>query len=70
MNVAKRLAKVLGSFVTGYSGGLALTIPIFSDFQAGNFEWFNIFVYPMMSGLIVSLPQLGKVLNEIGDMNE
>ncbi len=65
-----RGAKIMGSFITGYSGGLTLTVPLFSDFSSGSFDISSIILFPIFPALIAALPQLGKVLNEIsrGDM--
>lgn len=66
MNWKRRLVKVLGSFVTGYSGGLGVTIPLIAILDPTAITATNVVFYPTIAGLVVALPQLGKVLNEYG----
>jgi hypothetical protein len=66
MNWTKRGAKVLGSFVTGYSGGISVTVPIFASMEGLALGFTSMITYPIISGLVASLPQLGKILNEVG----
>lgn len=67
MNWKRRLLKVLGSFVTGYGAGLSA---IFTDsaFKQESIDIGFLFGIPLIAGLIVALPQLGKVINEIANM--
>jgi hypothetical protein len=64
MNWSKRGAKILGSFVTGYSGGLGtlLTLGVIDD----HVTFTILFTIPCVTGLVTALPQLGKILQEIG----
>jgi hypothetical protein len=64
MNWTKRGAKVLGSFVTGYSGGLGtlLALGVIDSQVTLNI----LFTIPSITGLIACLPQLGKILSEFG----
>ena len=66
MNWKRRLVKVLGSFVTGYGAGLGLDIPLIAILDPTALTVTNVMMYPVIAGLIVALPQLGKVLNEYG----
>ena len=59
-----------GSFVTGYSGGLAVTISLTTVPDLTVMTVGNLILYPTIAGLIVALPQLGKVLNEYGDLGK
>lgn len=66
MKWAKRLAKVLGGWITGFSGGLGSIFTI-SAYKSWELDFMTLFVIPSISGLIVSLPQLGKILNEYAE---
>lgn len=70
MNWKRRLVKVLGSFVTGYSGGLGVEIPLIAILDPTAMTVGNLVFYPCIAGLIVALPQLGKVLNEYADLGK
>ena len=64
MNWTKRGAKLLATYITGYSGGLGtlMTLGVMDSHVTVHF----LFTIPMITGLIVTLPQIGKVLNEYG----
>lgn len=64
MNWRQRGARVLGSFVTGYSGGLGtlLALGVIDD----HITLHILFTIPTITGLITALPQLGKILQEFG----
>ena len=64
MDWRKRSAKVLGSFVTGYSGGLGTLLAL--GVIDSQITFHLLFTVPSITGLITALPQLGKILNEIG----
>ena len=66
MNWTKRGAKVLGSFITGYSGGISVTVPICASMEGLAIGMTAMLSYPIISGVVASLPQLGKILNEFG----
>lgn len=66
MNWTQRLAKVLASWINGYSAGLG-TIFTLSAYESWQIDFSTLFLIPGISGLIVSLPQLAKVVNEIGN---
>ncbi len=68
MNWKKRGAKILGVFVLGYSSGMSVTIPIFAIYsQTGGLDLTGMFGWPIIAGLVTSLPQLGKTLSEYAD---
>ena len=69
MNWKRRFSKVLGSWITGYSGGLASIFTI-SAYQSWEINFETLFLIPLISGLIVALPQLGKVFNEYGNVGK
>lgn len=66
INWTKRGAKILASFVTGYSGGLGFGVSLEAMTHLGiSIE--GLIIYPTVSGLIVALPQVSKVLIEYGN---
>lgn len=69
MNWKRRFSKVLGSWITGYGGGIASIFTI-SAYQSWDINFVTLFLIPAISGLIVALPQLGKVFNEYGNMGK
>ncbi len=70
INWAKRGYKIIGTFFTGYGGGFATMIPANLAFAPGELNWFNIISLPIVSGLVVTFPQIGKIFNELGSMDE
>ena len=64
MNWKQRGAKVLGSYVMGYSGGMGtlMTLGVFET----QVTFHLLFTIPTVTGLITALPQLGKILQEFG----
>jgi len=67
MNQRRRLAKVLGSWITGYGGGLSSVFTL-SAYNQWHIDFSTLFIIPAIAGLIVALPQLGKVVTEYGNM--
>ena len=68
MNWKKRGAKILGVFVLGYSSGMSVTVPIFAIYsQSDALDLIGMFGWPVIAGLVTSLPQLGKTLSEYAD---
>ena len=63
MNWRYRLAKVLVSWLTGYSGGFSAIFTL-SAYEKWEFDFTTLFLIPAISGLVVGLPQLAKVINE------
>jgi len=70
MNWKRRFSKVLGAFFTGYGGGFAVMLPANGTLSPENIQWFWIFVLPILAGLVVTWPQLGKVFSEYGNMGK
>ncbi len=64
MNWTKRSAKLLATYITGYSGGLGTLMTL--GVMDSHVTFQVLFTIPMITGLIVTLPQIGKVLNEYG----
>ena len=69
MDWKKRGARIAASFVTGYSGGLSVTVPIYLSFEQLSGSLYGILAWPLMAGFVASLPQAGKILNEYAGMN-
>lgn len=67
MNWKKRGAKILGSWISGYSGGLGLIFPA-NTMEDWDLTMDMIFFYPMFAGFIVVLPQVAKVFFEYANM--
>lgn len=68
MDWRKRGARIGASFVTGYSGGLSVTVPIYLSIEQLTGSLSGILAWPLMAGFVASLPQLGKVLEEYSGM--
>jgi len=67
MNLKRRFAKVLGSWITGFGGGLSSVFTL-SAWNQWQIDFSTLFIIPAIAGLIVALPQLGKVVTEFGNM--
>ncbi len=67
MNWTKRGAKILGSWITGYSGGLGLVFPM-NSLESWGLTIESMIFYPAIAGFIVVLPQTAKVFFEYGNM--
>ncbi len=68
VNWKRRGAKVLGAFFTGYSGGLAAVLP--APALGVQVEFGLIFLLPVLAGLVVSIPQVGKIFNEYARIDD
>ena len=68
MNWTKRGAKILATWITGYSGGLGTLFTINTIDSIGHVDFISVFSLPVISGLIVALPQLSKVVFEYANM--
>ena len=66
MNWSKRGAKILATWITGYSGGLGTLMTLGTIDSQVTFT--ILFTIPAITGLIVALPQLAKVVSEFGNM--
>ena len=69
VNWQKRGAKILGSFFTGYGGGFSAMLTGQSVVHPNEINFVALFFLPLLSGLVVTFPQLGKVFNELGGKN-
>jgi len=64
MNWTKRGAKLLATYITGYSGGMGTLLAL--GVMDSHVTFHLLFTIPNITGLITALPQLGKILNEYG----
>lgn len=69
MNWKQRCAKLLSVFFTGYGGGFAVIIPANYLYFPELINWYMIFTLPVISGLIMLFPQLGKMFGEMANGN-
>jgi hypothetical protein len=68
INWKKRGAKILASFILGYSSGMVVIIPVHViSTEILIFGLIEMFIWPILSGLVVAFPQMGKILNEYGN---
>jgi len=63
MNWKKRGAKLLATWITGYSGGLGLIFPA-NTMEAWNLTIEMMLFYPAFAGFITVVPQIAKVFSE------
>lgn len=61
----KRGAKVLAVFITGYGAGMSATLGYAASIN--DLTLWNLLLWPVLSGMMTSLPQLGKVFAEYGN---
>ena len=69
INWKKRGAYVLGSFITGYGGGLG-TVFGMDAVNQWTVDIHGIFLIPAIAGVIVALPQLGKIITEYSNSED
>lgn len=69
MNWKKRGAYVLGSYITGYGGGMGTSFGL-TSYNQNSLDFVSVFVLPAIAGLIVAIPQLGKIITEYGTMGD
>lgn len=65
MNWTRRGAKILAAFFNGYAGGFTVSLPSNYILSPQNIQWDWVFFLPIISGLALTWPQIGKVFNEI-----
>lgn len=61
---SKRGAKILATFVNGYGSGFPVVLPANYLLDPTLIHWDFIFGLPILSGLVVTWPQIAKVINE------
>ena len=65
----KQVAKLLSVFFTGYGGGFAVIIPANWLYSPELINWYIVFALPVISGLIMLWPQVGKMFGEMANGN-
>jgi len=63
----QRGAKLLSVFFTGYGGGFAVIIPANYLYSPDIINWLAVFTLPLISGLIMLWPQIGKMFGEMAN---
>lgn len=69
MNWKQRSAKLLSVFITGYGGGFSAVLPTHYLLMPGTIDLVVLFIIPLISGLAMTWPQLGKMLGEMSNGN-
>lgn len=60
-------AKLLSVFFTGYGGGFGVSIPANYVYAPESVNWFAVFMLPLVAGLLMLWPQLGKMFGEMAN---
>ena len=63
------MAKIFSVFITGYGAGFGVVIPADYIHSPSSVDWAHLFILPIIAGLIVTFPQLGKMLGEYSNEN-
>jgi len=69
LNWKQRGAKLLSVFFTGYGGGFAVSIPANYIHAPEQINWIAVFLLPVIAGLLMTWPQIGKMFGEISNGN-
>lgn len=69
MNWKQRGAKLLSVFFIGYGGGFGVSLPANYVYAAEEVNWIAVFTLPLIAGLVVIFPQIGKMFGEIANGN-
>lgn len=67
MNWKQRIFKLLSVFITGYSGGFIAVLPTNYLTTPGSIDIQIIFSIPIMTGIVFTLPQIGKMFGEMAN---
>jgi hypothetical protein len=57
---------ILSKFFVGYGAGFSVAMPTVAVFSPENLTFFNVGIFPCISGLITVFPQLTKTFAEAG----
>ena len=60
-------AKLLSVFFTAYGGGLGVSVPANYLYSPDEINWLTVFALPVIAGLIMIFPQIGKMFGEIAN---
>jgi len=67
INWWKRGAKLLASFITGYGAVLSAFFSLQALSETPPLSPESLFIYPLIGGVVVAMPQASKVLTEYGN---
>ncbi len=63
----QRGSKLLSVFFLGYGGGFGVSIPVNYMHASHDVNWLTVFILPIISGLIMTFPQIGKMFGEMSN---
>jgi hypothetical protein len=67
MDWNKRGAKLVSVFFTGYGGGFAVSVPTHYLITSHEIDWIMVFTFPLISGLLMTFPQIGKMFGDFAN---
>jgi len=62
-------AKILSVFFTGYGGGFGVSVPANYIYSPQEVNWIAVFTLPIIAGLLMTWPQLGKMFGDMANGN-
>ncbi len=66
----QRIAKLFSVFFTGYGGGFAVSVPTHYLITEQMINWMLVFTLPLISGLMMTWPQIGKMFGDYSNENK
>jgi len=64
---SQRGAKLLSVFFIGYGGGFGVSVPANYIYSSEEINWIAVFTLPIISGLLMTWPQIGKMFGEMAN---
>lgn len=61
----QRIFKLLSVFFTGYGGGFGVSLPANYIHAPDQINWITVFALPIIAGLLMMWPQIGKMFGEM-----
>jgi len=65
----QRVSKLLSVFFTGYGGGFGVSLPANYIYSPDQVNWVTVFTLPIIAGLLMIWPQIGKMFGEMANEN-
>ena len=65
----QRISKLLSVFFTGYGGGFGVSLPANYIYSPDQVNWITVFTLPIIAGLLMTWPQIGKMFGEMANEN-
>jgi len=65
----QRVSKLLSVFFTGYGGGFGVSLPANYIYSPDQVNWITVFALPIIAGLLMTWPQIGKMFGEMANGN-